>query len=77
MNDFSPEYKIKLGKVFALLGCLITVFIPFVGIFFLIIGIVFTYKQENLEMKHIFCINIIALISNLTIFIITMIQSLL
>ena len=63
MGELTTEYKIKLGKIMALIGCVTTIFIPFFGVLFLGLGISSTYKQENLEMKHIFYINLIGLIS--------------
>ena len=76
MGELTTEYKIKLGKIFALIGCLITIFIPFIGVLFLCLGIYTTYKQDNLEMKHVFYLNLIGLIAAIILIIVSFVFAL-
>lgn len=75
MGDLTTEYKIKIGKILALIGCLLTIFVPLIGLLFLGLGISTTYKQETLEMKHVFYINLIGLISSIIILILTIVTA--
>lgn len=63
MGELTTEYKIKLGKIMSIIGTVTTVFIPFFGIVFLSLGFYITRKPVNLEMKHIFYINLISFIA--------------
>lgn len=65
------EYNTKISKITLLVGCAASLFIPLLGIISLAIGINRSYKQETLELKHLFYLNLIGLLASLLVFIYT------
>lgn len=75
MDDNKLESKLHLSKLMGLIGAGASLFIPFIGIAFLCVGVYQSYKMETLEIKHSFYFNLIALIASIFIFIVTIITT--
>lgn len=62
--------------IFCGIGCLTSLFIPFIGIIFFGLGIYFSYKSETIEMKHSFYTNIVGACCAFLIYVVTIVTTL-
>lgn len=75
MNNLTSEQKAKFGRVLGLVGCGLALFLPLIGLPPLMIGLYYTHKQETIEEKHSFYLNLVGLIGALIIFIFAIVST--
>lgn len=75
MDNMNTNNKKLLSITLSTIGVIITVFIPFIGYFFLVPSLVLTSKREDITLLHLFVFNVVAIISVTIILLISIIQT--